>query len=70
MLNWPEGPRDSDGIWGKHWYDSVWRSTGFAPYREKFYDLDDKDRKIADAARPYYEKLFAYRLRPQSRLPR
>jgi hypothetical protein len=29
MLSWPAGPRDSDGVWGPYWYDSVWRSTGF-----------------------------------------
>ena len=26
---------DSDGVWGRYWYDSVWRSTGFAPLRER-----------------------------------
>ena len=31
MLAWPAGPRDSDGVWAPHWYDSVWASTGFAP---------------------------------------
>lgn len=30
MLRWPAGPRASDGVWGPHWYDAVWRSTGFA----------------------------------------
>jgi len=29
MLRWPEGPRNSDGIWGPHWYESVYQSTGF-----------------------------------------
>ncbi len=31
MLSWPAGERDSDGVWAPHWYDAVWRSTGFAP---------------------------------------
>jgi hypothetical protein len=31
MLSWPAGPRLSDGVWAPHWYDSVWRSTGFVP---------------------------------------
>jgi hypothetical protein len=35
MLHWEPGPRDSDGIWGPHWYEAAWRSTGFAPYRPK-----------------------------------
>ena len=34
MLSWPTGPRPSDGVWARYWYDSVWRSTGFGPYRE------------------------------------
>jgi hypothetical protein len=29
MLSWPAGVRDSDGVWGPHWYASVWKSTGF-----------------------------------------
>ncbi|MEM7562141.1 MAG: HAD family hydrolase [Pseudomonadota bacterium] len=62
MLEWPSGRRDSDGVWGKYWYDSVWQSTGFAPYREKEYALNEKDRKIAQQARPYYERLYETRL--------
>lgn len=31
MLAWKAGPRPEDGIWGRHWYGAVWRSTGFAP---------------------------------------
>ena len=30
MLAWPAGPRDTDGVWAKHWYARVWASTGFA----------------------------------------
>src|SRR5215469_15093828 len=33
MLSWPAGPRPTDGVWAPHWYDSVWRSTGFVPVR-------------------------------------
>jgi len=64
MLNWPKGARDSDGVWARHWYDSVWNSTGFAAYREKDYQLSTKDEKISLQARPYYEELFQYRLQP------
>ena len=34
MLSWPAGPRPTDGVWAPHWYDGVWKSTGFGPYRE------------------------------------
>jgi hypothetical protein len=27
MLHWPAGPRATDGIWAKYWYDAVERST-------------------------------------------
>jgi hypothetical protein len=64
MLSWPAGRRDSDGVWAEYWYGSVWDSTGFAPYREKAYELSEKDRQIASQARPYYETLYQHRLQP------
>ncbi|MFZ9036821.1 MAG: HAD family hydrolase [Gammaproteobacteria bacterium] len=64
MLSWPAGPRDSDGVWARYWYESVWNSTGFAPYREKPCQLNPKDRAIASRARPYYEALYQHRLQP------
>ena len=63
MLSWPKGVRESDGVWGQYWYDSVWQSTGFASYRERHYELSDKDRLIAEQARPYYDRLFQLRLK-------
>lgn len=62
MLAWPAGKRDSDGVWGKHWYGSVWKSTGFAPYRDTALNLSTECQAIADAALPYYEKLYQHRL--------
>ena len=64
MLHWPSGPRTSDGVWAKYWYDSVWQSTGFAPYRERNYELSGREREIAQEAQPYYEDLYRYRLVP------
>ena len=62
MLHWPPGPRASDRVWARYWYDTVWRSSGLAGYRERNYDLDDWRRKIAQQARPYYEDLHQFRL--------
>ena len=62
MLQWPPGSRESDGVWAKYWYDSVWRSTGFASYQEKKLALSDREMAIADEARPYYEHLHRHRL--------
>jgi hypothetical protein len=62
MLAWPPGPRDSDGVWAPHWYDAVWASTGFAPYRPRAVDLDDHDAAVAEACRAAYELLREQRL--------
>jgi hypothetical protein len=62
MLRWEPGRRDTDGVWAPHWYGSVERSTGFAPYREPTEPLPDRLRRLADAARPLYEELHAVRL--------
>ncbi|SHO66050.1 hypothetical protein SAMN02745172_02701 [Pseudoxanthobacter soli DSM 19599] len=64
MLAWPAGRRDTDGVWAPHWYHAVEASTGFGPPRPgtRFEDLDDTLKPVAEAARPYYERLAAYRL--------
>jgi hypothetical protein len=64
MLAWPAGPRDSDGVWAPAWYDAVERSTGFGPPPDETAPpaLTDDLRRIAEAARPHYERLVAFRL--------
>ena len=63
MLSWRSGPRDSDGVWASHWYDTVWASTGFAPWRPRATALSDHDAGVAEACRPIYEALRARRVR-------
>ena len=63
MLSWPRGPRDSDGIWAKHWYHAVWNSTGFESRPERSPALSTEHQAIADACRPAYDRLHAARLR-------
>lgn len=29
MLGWAPGPKAEDGAWAPHWYDAVWKSSGF-----------------------------------------
>lgn len=62
MLAWPPGPRDSDGIWAPHWYDAVWKSTGFEPWRARETALSGPALAVADACRPVYERLRAHRM--------
>jgi hypothetical protein len=65
MLAWPAGPRPTDGVWAKYWYDSVWRSTGFGPYRPPPANvLPAELEPLAAACEPYYDELSAHRLRP------
>lgn len=63
MLSWPPGPRDSDGIWAKHWYRSVLRSTGFKPYQAKTTPVPNRHRDVLAECLPLYQHLRRYRLR-------
>ena len=62
MLSWPAGPRDSDGVWGEHWYASVRASTGFREPPERAVTLTRELQTVADACMPFYERLHARRL--------
>ena len=64
MLAWPPGPRASDGVWAPYWYAAVLKSTGFEAPPERTIRLDGECARVADACRPIYESLRAYRLRP------
>ena len=62
MLSWPPGRRATDGVWAPVWYGAVERSTGFARPREAGEpELSAHLAAVADAARPHYEMLRAYR---------
>jgi hypothetical protein len=62
MLHWPAGPRESDGIWAKYWYDAVIASTGFAPYRPREVSLEGAALDAAQESRPYYDRLREVRV--------
>lgn len=67
MLHWPAGPRASDGVWAPHWYDAVWKSTGFEPWRPRSVQLPPALAAVADACRPAYDALLAHALQPPAR---
>ena len=63
MLSWPAGRRETDGVWGKHWYGRVEKSTGFLPPREKQGELPEALRPLCNEATEYYKLLSANRLK-------
>ena len=64
MLSWPAGPRPTDGVWARYWYDGVRRSTGFGPYRESAADLSSALEPLAAQCQLFYDEMFTHRLVP------
>jgi hypothetical protein len=62
MLRWPVGPRAEDGVWAKHWYNAVHRSSGFAGAEAEVPVLEADMATIMDEALPYYQRLASYKL--------
>src|SRR6266481_2195503 len=62
MLSWPPGFRDTDGIWAKHWYGEVAKTTSFQPYRPTASEVPARLREIHHQCCECYERLYEYRL--------
>ena len=62
MLKWPPGLRNTDGVWAKHWYGEVARSTSFQPYKPKVVQVSKHLSKIHEQCRECYEHLRQFRL--------
>lgn len=63
MLSWPTGPRDSDGVWARHWYHAVWASTGFeSPKARSGVAFSASEQAVVDQCRPGYQRLQEHRL--------
>jgi hypothetical protein len=63
MLSWPPGLRETDGVWAKHWYDAVARSTSFEPYKPREGNVPNSLRDIYQQCRRCYEDLHKHRLK-------
>jgi len=59
MLSWNPGPRPEDGIWAKHWYQSVHQSTSFARQSTSARPLQKELEPLRLEALPFYSKLYA-----------
>lgn len=62
MLSWPEGARPEDGAWAPHWYDAVWRSTGFGPIPGARPNVPPEHADIYAQALEIYEHLAEHRI--------
>ena len=62
MLSWPPGLRQTDGIWAKHWYPEVAKTTSFQPYRPRQDEVPERFTKIYERCRECYERLYQYRM--------
>lgn len=62
MLSWPSGLRDTDGIWARHWYGEVAKSTSFQPYDPTPSEVPARLHEIYQQCCEYYQRLYAYRL--------
>ncbi|WOJ98115.1 HAD family hydrolase [Congregibacter brevis] len=68
MLSWPKGPRDTDGVWAPHWYESVWASSGFATSPSKADSdveqaLSTPQAEMCAQAEVMYERMLTHALR-------
>jgi hypothetical protein len=63
MLSWPRGLRDTDGIWAKHWYGEVAKTTSFQSYHPTDSEVPERFRDIYEHCRQCYKRLYEHRLR-------
>lgn len=64
MLSWPPGPRRTDGVWAKHWYAAVERTTGFETYRPRTEPVPPEHAGLLARCEELYSQLYACRLSP------
>jgi hypothetical protein len=62
MLSWPPGLRQTDGIWARHWYGEVAKTTSFQPHRPRQAKVPAHLREIYDGCRERYDRLYQWRL--------
>jgi hypothetical protein len=64
MLSWAPGRRPTDGVWAKHWYASVERSTGFGPYTRKNAGVPSRHVPLLRECERLHERLAVHALQP------
>jgi hypothetical protein len=63
MLSWAPGPRGTDGVWAKYWYEALLKSSTFQPYKPKNEAVPEHLTGLLREAEAIYEQLHECRLR-------
>ncbi len=58
MLSWQAGPRPEDGVWARHWYSNVHKTTGFEKQVSSSRELPAKLLPLYEECAKYYELLY------------
>ena len=64
MLRWKKGSHHYDGVWGRYWYKSVNKSSGFFSTADNFEKLPSFHDNLVFKANLYFEKLNQYKISP------
>jgi hypothetical protein len=64
MLNWPAGPRETDGIWAGHWYHEVVKTTGFLSRAPRARPAPRGMDELLRECRTHFDLLYRHRIRP------
>jgi hypothetical protein len=62
MLRWEPGPRATDGIWARHWYSEVERTTGFGRWQARAGRLSGALARVHEQCLEPYRFLYERRL--------
>lgn len=63
MLRWPAGGHPADGVWARHWYGAVHRSTGFAGPEGALPEVKGDLAVLVETALPAYRVMETAKLR-------
>jgi len=63
MLQWPAGPRETDGAWSKYWYAKVEHTTEFGKYQPKNDPVPEHLQNLLAECDSIYQRLYAHRLK-------
>jgi Sulfotransferase domain len=63
MLYWEAGGRREDGVWARHWYKNVHKSTGFVKQPTSSRPFPRHCRTLLAEAMPLYEQLYSHAIK-------